>query len=194
MNIVVGGIIKWAPAYMSRHFKLNPAEYGFALGLAESLPAVAGLLTAGWIIDRWYAKGRKDAHLTYYLWVLIATAPVVFLGLMADNVALFLGAIALAKGLTVNFLGIAAAQVQMISPPQMRGRLSGLFFLMVVALLGTTFGALLPPVISDYILRDSTRIGHGIAFTLAIFAPLAVIAILWGRKYVLAAVEEAEKL
>jgi MFS family permease len=194
MNIVVGGIVKWAPAYMARHFKLNPAEYGFALGLSESIPAVAGLLTAGWIIDRWYAKGRKDAHLTYYLWVLIATAPIVFFGLMADNIAIFLTAIALAKGLTVNFLGIAAAQVQMISPPQMRGRLSGLFFLMVVALLGTTFGALLPAVISDYVLHDSTRIGHGIAITLAIFAPLAVIAILWGRKYVLAAVEEAEKL
>jgi hypothetical protein len=64
---------------------------------------------------------------------------------------------------------------------------------MVVALLGTTFGALLPAVISEQILHDPKRIGHGIAFTLAIFAPLAVIAILWGRKYVLAAVEEAEK-
>lgn len=193
MNIVVGGIIKWAPAYMSRHFKMNPAEYGVALGLSQSLPAIAGLLAAGWIIDRWYARGRKDAHLTYYLWVLIVTSPIVFFGLMSNNIALFLAAIALAKGLTVNFLGIAAAQVQMISPPQMRGRLSGLFFLMVVALLGTTFGALLPAVISEQILHDTTRIGHGIAFTLAIFAPLAIIAILWGRKYVRAAVEEAER-
>jgi MFS family permease len=194
MNIVVGGIIKWAPAYMSRHFKMNPAEYGVTLGLAQSLPAVAGLLVAGWVIDRWYASGRKDAHLTYYLWVLIVTSPVVFLGMMSDNLTLFVAAIALAKGLTVNFLGIAASQVQMISPPHMRGRLSGIFFLMVVALLGTTFGALLPAVITEQILHDSTQIGHGIAITLAIFAPLAVVAILWGRKYVRVAVEEAERL
>lgn len=194
MNIVVGGIIKWAPAYMSRHFAMNPAEYGVALGLAQSLPAIAGLLVAGWIVDRWYASGRKDAHLSYYLWVLIITAPIVFLGLMSDSLGLFLAAVALAKGLTVNFLGIAAAQVQTISPPQMRGRLSGLFFLMVVALLGTTFGALLPAVISEQFLHDPRRIGHGIAITLAIFAPLAVIAILWGRRYVRAAVEEAERM
>lgn len=193
MNIFVGGIIKWAPAYMSRYFKLNPAEYGVALGLTESLPAVAGLLLSGWLVDRWYASGRKDAHLTYYMWILIITGPLVFLGLMSDSLTLFLAAIALAKGLTINFLGIAAAQVQTISPPQMRGRLSGLFFLMVVAFFGSTFGALIPAVISEHILHDPMRIGHGIAFTLAIFAPLAVIAILWGRKYVRIAVVEAER-
>ncbi|ALC14120.1 MFS transporter [Sphingopyxis sp. 113P3] len=194
MNIVTGGIIKWSPAYMSRFFKLNPAEYGLALGLVESIPAIGGLLLAGWTIDRWYASGRKDAHLTYYMWVLILTGPLVFFGLMSDSVALFLAAVGLAKGLTVNFLGIAAAQVQTISPPNMRGRLSGLFFLMVVALLGSTFGALLPAVISEHVLQDSVRIGHAIAITLAIFAPLSVVAILWGRKYVRITVEKAEKL
>ena len=76
----------------------------------------------------------------------------------------------------------------------MRGRLSGLFFLMVLALFGSTFGALLPAVISDQLLKDSVRIGHGIAFTIAIFAPIAVGMILWGRKYVAAAVLDAERL
>lgn len=193
MNIFTGGIIKWAPAYMSRFFKLNPAEYGLALGLVESIPAVGGLLLAGWAVDRWYASGRKDAHLTYYMWVLILTSPIVFLGLISDSLAFFLTAVGIAKGLTVNFLGVAAAQVQTISPPNMRGRLSGLFFLMVVALLGSTFGALLPAVISEHILHDSVRIGHAIAVTLAILAPASVLAILWGRKYVRAAVEAAEK-
>ncbi len=194
MNIVVGGIIKWSPAYLSRFFKLNPAEYGLALGLVESLPAVGGLLLSGWVVDRWYASGRKDAHLSYYMWILIVTSPIVFLGMMSDNLTLFLCAVGLAKGLTVNFLGVAAAQVQMISPPNMRGRLSGLFFLMVVAFFGSTFGALLPAVISEHVLHDPVRIGHGIALTLAIFAPLAVITIMWGRKYVRMAVDEAERL
>lgn len=193
MNICVGAIIKWSPAYLSRFFKLTPSEYGLALGLTESLPAIAGLLISGWIIDRWYASGRKDAHLTYYLWVLILTAPIVFVGLMSDSLVIFLVSVGLAKGLTANFLGIAAAQVQMISPPQMRGRLSGLFFLMVLALFGSTFGALLPAIIAEQFLKDSVRIGHGIAITFAIFAPLAVAMILWGRKYVRSAVEEAER-
>jgi MFS family permease len=192
MNIVVGGIIKWAPAYMSRHFKMNPAEYGLALGLAESLPAFVGLLAGGWIVDRWYASGRKDAHLTYYMWVLILTAPIVFWGMMSERAGIFIASVALAKALTCNFLGIAAAQVQALAPPSMRGRLSGLFFLMVVAFFGTTFGALLPAVITDKILHDPTRVGHAIAYTLAIFAPVAIVAILWGRRHVRDAVLAVE--
>jgi MFS family permease len=192
MNIVNGGLIKWSPAYMSRFFKLNPAEYGLALGLVESVAAVFGLLASGWIVDRWFASGRKDAHLTYYMWALIVTSPLVILCLMADSVPLFLLGIGIAKAITVNFLGIAAAQVQIISPPYLRGRLSGLFFLMVVALLGTTFGALLPAVISDNLLSGEARLGHAMAIMLAIFAPLAILAILWGRKYVRQAVDAAE--
>ncbi|HEY6868889.1 MAG TPA: MFS transporter [Novosphingobium sp.] len=193
MNIVVGSIVKWAPAYMSRHFKMNPAEYGLALGLAESLPAFVGLIAGGWIVDRWYASGRKDAHLTYYMWVLILTSPIVFWGMMSDRAGLFIASVALAKALTCNFLGIAAAQVQAISPPSMRGRLSGLFFLMVVAFFGTTFGALLPAVIAEKILHDTARVGHAIALTLAVFAPLAVVAILWGRRHVREAIAAVEQ-
>lgn len=193
MNIVNGGLIKWSPAYMSRFFELNPAQYGLMLGLVESLSAVVGLLGAGLIVDRWFASGRKDAHLSYYLWALILTSPIVYIGLVSESLVFYLTAVGIAKGVTVNFLGIAAAQVQTISPPSMRGRLSGLFFLVVVALLGSTFGALLPAVISDHVLNDPIRIGHAIALTLAIFSPLAILAILWGRKYVRAAVVAAEE-
>jgi MFS family permease len=194
MNIVNGGLIKWSPTYLSRFFKLNPAEYGFALGLVESLSAIAGMLLSGWIVDRWYASGRKDAHLTFYLWVIILTSPIVYYGLTSDSLTLFLVAVGVAKSLTVNFLGIAAAQVQMISPPHLRGRLSGFFFLMVVALFGSSFGALLPAAISENLLHDSVRLGDAMAVTLAIFGPVAVIAILWGRRHVLDAIRAVEQL
>lgn len=193
MNIVNGGLIKWSPAYLSRFFKMNPAEYGLALGLVESFSAVAGLLLSGWLVDRWFASGRKDAHLTYYMWAIILTTPLVLLGLTSDSLTMFLGAIGLAKALTVNFLGIAAAQVQMISPAHLRGRLSGFFFLMVVALFGSTFGALLPPAIAENLLQDTVRLGNAMAITLTIFGPIAVIAILWGRRHVMAAVRAGEQ-
>ncbi|MDB5720426.1 MAG: hypothetical protein JWP15_1044 [Alphaproteobacteria bacterium] len=194
MNIANGGLIKWAPSYMSRFFHLNPAQYGLALGLIESIFAISGLLVSGWIIDRWYASGRKDAHLTYYLWAIILTTPIVLLGLTSNSLVIFYVGMAFGKTFTVNFLGVAASQVQMISPPHMRGRLSGLFFLMVVALLGSSLGALVPALIADNVFHDNIHLGKSMALTLAIFAPLAVIAILWGRKYVRAAVDEAEAM
>jgi MFS family permease len=192
MNIVNGGLIKWQPAYLSRFYHLNPAEYGFALGIIDATSAVAGLIVSGWLVDRWYVRGRKDAHLLYYLWAIILTSPIVFYGLVTDNLTIYLASAVVAKSITVNFLGLAAAQVQLIAPPQLRGRLSGLFFMMIIALLGSTFGALIPALISDHVFHDEIRIGRAIAATLAIFAPLSVFAILWGRRYVREAVIAAE--
>jgi len=193
MNIVNGGLIKWQPAYLSRFYHLNPKQYGFALGIIDATSAVAGLIVSGWLVDRWFVRGRLDAHLSYYLWAIVLTSPIVFYGLVSANLTIFLISAVVAKSVTVNFLGLAAAQVQLIAPPRLRGRLSGLYFMMIIALLGSTFGALVPALISDHVLHDEIRIGRSLAMTLAIFAPLSVIAILWGRRYVREAVVAAER-
>src|SRR5690606_9773892 len=192
MNIVNGGLITWQPSYMSRFFHLNPAEYGMALGLIYGVAGVAGLIISGVIIDRMYAKGRQDAHLEYYLAAVVLSTPLVLWALLTDDIRVFFGLIWIAKFATVNFLGIAAALVQMIAPPQLRGRLSAIFFLMIVSLLGASLGPLVPAVISDYVLHDEIRLGRAMAITLLVFASLAVAMMLWGRKHVRDAISEAE--
>ena len=192
MNIVNGGLIKWQPSYLSRNFHLNPAEYGLALGLITAFAGVTGLMVSGWIVDRMYARGRKDAHLHYYMWTIIITSPVVIVALTTESLTLYFSLIWVAKFATVNFMGLAAALVQLISPPRLRGRLSAIFFLMIIALLGSSLGPLIPAIISDYVLHDEVHLGRALAITLSIFGPLAVAAILLGRKSIRAAIDEAE--
>lgn len=194
MNIVNGALIKWQPSYLGRFFHLNPAEYGMALGLIYAIAGVAGLLFSGWLVDRLYSKGVKNAHLNYYGWAIALSTPIVLYGLLSDNLWIYLATAMVAKFATVNFMGVAAAIVQMISPPRLRGRLSAIFFLMVIALLGSTFGPLIPAAISDYILHDEIRIGRALAATLAIMAPLAILAILWVRDPLQKAVAEADRM
>ena len=67
-----------------------------------------------------------------------------------------------------------------------------IFFLMIIALLGSSLGPLIPAIISDYVLHDEVRLGRALAITLCIFGPLAVAAILLGRKPIRAAIDEAE--
>jgi MFS family permease len=190
MNIVNGALIKWQPAYLSRYFHLNPAEYGTALGLIYAGAGVAGLLFSGWLVDFLYSKGRKNAHLDYYMWAVIVSTPIVVIGLLSPNLKIYLATATLAKFATVNFMGVAGALVQMISPPRLRGRLSAIFFLMIIALLGTTFGPLIPAVISDYVIRDEVRMGRSLAMTLLIMAPLAVVAMVWIRRPLQLAIAE----
>jgi MFS family permease len=192
MNIVNGAMIKWQPAYLSRFFHMSPAEYGLKLGLVTAVAGVTGLLFSGWLVDRLFTRGRKDAHLTYYMWVIILTSPFVAWGMISSDVRLFFAGVLIAKFATVNFLGLAAAVIQLISPQRLRGRLSAIFFLMIIALLGTSLGPLVSALISDHLLHDHIRIGRAMAIMLGVFAPLAVIAILWGRKPLREAIDAAE--
>src|SRR3546814_2666586 len=67
LAILAFGWAAWAPASAMRRFGMDAAEIGplFAVVLiAANLP---GFLCSGWICDRWFAKGRTDAHLRYYV-------------------------------------------------------------------------------------------------------------------------------
>lgn len=193
MNIVNAALTKWQPAYLGRNFHLNPAQYGTALGLIDGIAGVAGLLISGWLVDHLYAKGRRNAHLDYYGLAILISSPIVAYGLFSDNLVIYLATVGVAKFATVNFMGIAAAVVQLIAPPRLRGRLSALLFLMVISLVGSSLGPLIPAVISDHILHDPVRMGRSLAATLAMMAPLALGAIIWVRRPLRRVIEDAER-
>jgi MFS family permease len=192
MNIVNGALIKWQPTYLGRYFHLNPAEYGLRLGLLYAFGGVIGMIVSGFLVDRWFARGNKTAHLDFYFIALLITAPIVGYGLISPSLNTYLVTVCIAKAITVNFLGYFAALIQMISPPRLRGRLSAIFALMVLALLGSSLGPLIPALISDHVLHDEIRMGRAIAVTLGIFAPIALLAMIWGRPAIKKAIADAE--
>lgn len=192
MNVVNGAMIYWQPAYMSRFFHWRPADYGMALGLISAVAGAAGMLFSGWLVDRMYAGGQKDAPLRYYFWALIASAPLVITAFLAGNVWVFLGLIWVAKFAMINFLGFASAAVQLTTPREFRGRAAGIFTTIVVSLVGAVAGPVIPAAITQYILHDETQIGLALAITVAVCVPIALITIVWGRKHFRRAIAEAE--
>lgn len=112
--------------------------------------------------------------------------------MVSSNLTVFLVATFIAKAITVNFMGYFAALIQLISPPNLRGRLSALFSLTVVAFLGSGFGPLLPALISDNFLHDAIHMGKAIALSLAIIAPLALICLASVKPSIRRSLAEAE--
>lgn len=192
MQVVNGAFLTWQPAYLSRAFHLTPVQYGTGLGLITAVCGVAGLLFSGWMVDRLYARGHRDAHMRYYFWALLLSSPFVLVALLAPDVRVYFGLIWIAKLLMLNTLGFSSAMIQLISPSEMRGRMSGIFVTLVLGFSASALGALVPALISDYILKDQIQLGRAMAVTIGIFMPLALVALWVGRKYLTAAVEEAE--
>ncbi len=191
MNIVNGAFIKWEPSYLGRFYHLKPAEYGSLLGLLHVTAGISGMLFSGWFVDRAFSRGARTAHIDYYLGSLLIATPVVIYGLLSHNLYVYLATTALSKFALINFIGFFSALVQLISPPRLRGRMSAIFLLMVMALLGSSLGPLIPALISERVFHDEIHLGKSLAATLCIFAPLAVIAMIWGRRHVRQAVDDA---
>lgn len=192
MQVVNGAFIWWQPAYLSRFFKMSPAEYGLALGLVSAGAGVAGMILSGTIVDWLYSKGYKDAHMRYYFWAVIISTPFTLIALLAENVWVYFGLIWITKLLLLNFLGFSSALIQLVTPNELRGRMSAIFVNLVLAFSATAFGPLVPALISDYVLHDDIRLGRALAILVVIFVPIALAALWIGRPYLVKAVEEAE--
>lgn len=192
MQVVNGAFVWWQPAYLSRYFRMSPAQYGLALGLISVGAGVAGTLFSGWMVDRLYRRGCKDAHMRYYWWALIVSTPFVLIALLSTRVEIYFGLIWIAKLLMINFLGFSTAMIALITPSDLRGRMSALFTNLVLALSASTLGPLVPALISDHILHDEIRLGRALAITIVVFVPLALVALWTGRKALREAVTEAE--
>jgi MFS family permease len=191
MNIAYGALIYWQPAYYSRFFHWTPTQFGLAIGLTTGVAGPLGMLFSGAMVDRMMARGVSDAPLVYYRRVLLLTTPIVLLALLSANVWVYIGLIWIAQFATVNFLGFSSAAVQLTTPRHLRGRAAALFTTMIVALLGSTLGSLLPALIAKYLIGDEVRMGYSIAVTFVFCVPIALIGIAIGRKHFRAAVEAA---
>jgi MFS family permease len=169
------GLQLWSPAYLSRVHGWTPAQIGLAMGLAQMLPALS-LPLHGWVVDRMYSRGKGDAHLVWCLGTMVLAAPfAVAAYLVASPMAMVvLFGIYMVLILSTSSIGPAAAQV--VTPPELRGRVSAIFVL-VTGLIGMVLGNLLVGFFTDHVLGDPKQIGTSLI--VLIVSVLAIAAVLF---------------
>lgn len=174
------GLILWTPAYLSRRFGWGAAEIGGWIAATHIAAGLVGGVLVGWIVDRWYAAGRRDAHLRFYAWaglvqvVLICTAvsmPSPYLFLLFDGISF----------LFAPFTGVAAAALQIVTPAAYRGRASA-FYLFIFTIIGLGLGPTIVASFTDFLFADDRMVGWSIALTFLIFLPLSALSLLLACK------------
>jgi MFS family permease len=132
----------------------------------------------------------KDAHLRYFVMggAVIAVAGVV--SLFAPTPVLFVVALIPIK-IFVNFGGVSAAAVQIVTPNELRGRVSSLY-MMVINIIGVSMGPAGVAWLTDKVFHDPSKVLLSLGlFTSAVGAIGAVLFWL-GLKPMREAVEAAE--
>jgi MFS family permease len=167
-------VAAWAPTFFQRKFGLSMMEIGASMALVNGVATVFCFAGAGWITDRWFARGVTDAHFRYFAFCLPALVLAGAYGLtIADHPALAFAGIGLVW-LLVPSSAAAATHLQLSTPPHLRGRVTALF-VMVFNVVGLTTGPVVVALLTEHVFRDPAKIGLSMASALVVSGVAAFI-------------------
>jgi len=160
INMVNSAVSTWLPTYMGRAFGWSAPRYGPILG-AVSLVAASTLLFSGVVVDAVYKRGVKDAHVRLYGWIVVGLAPTLLLAFWVRDPYAFVALYGLIQALGFSYILYMSTTLQLICPPEMRGRLSALF-MFVIVVTGIGMGGPLVAAITDFVFHDPAKLGWSI--------------------------------
>lgn len=170
-------VAAWMPTFMIRHHGWQVTEAGYAIGTIMFIFGPLGAILMGWLVDKWFSRGRLDAHLRFYAVCCAIQLVSISLSVTASDpfiaLAFFVPQVAVA-----GFTGVAAAALQIATPANLRGQMSAIY-LLVFNLVGLGLGPMVVAVFTDFVFADEAMIGWSLLMTYLIFAPLAAILMIW---------------
>ena len=181
LSILVHGVAAWAPTYLMRIHGIDVKDIGILVGLIVIPLGVGGAVFAGWLVDRSFQKGKHDAHLSHFAIRCAAITILGAVGFIFDSTLIFTVVCFGLIQFIQPFSGVAGASLQISTPEQYRGRISGIFIMFYNAvglMLGPSFVALL----SDSLGPD--KLGIAMAINYMFFGSVAALLLWLGRRHV----------
>jgi MFS family permease len=179
--------LAWLPAILQRSYGWSVVQVGASLALFTVVTGLPGQLSNGAIVDRMFSRGIDDAHLRYYAAASILAAVCGVLAPFAGTAVLYLAITAPLK-FVMNYGGVQAATLQVITPGRLRGRISA-FAAVVSSVLGGTFGPSVVAFFTDHLFHDDAKVAYSLGLTNLIFMPMAALLFWLGMKPMRAAVD-----
>ncbi len=145
----------WTPTFFVRSFGLTPGQIGPLFSLLTGVPAIAGTLFGGILVDRWTAKDRRAP-----IWILIVTfaggIPLGLVVLLTHNLNLALAMSFVGALMGGAYIGPLYALVQGLAGPKIRATAAAVF-MMVANLVGLSLGPVLAGFVSDQLAAVAGR-------------------------------------
>jgi MFS family permease len=160
----------WTPTYLMRRFHWEVADVGAALGLLVIFPIIGGV-AMGWFVDRWFHRGRTDAHLRLYMVAAPVSAALFGVAMMMPTAVGFL----VFNGLSSSLLALAAigsGAIQVVTPNALRGQVSAVYGF-TINVVGMSLGPMATGFFTDYVFHRDDMVGWAIFCVLALAAPIA---------------------
>lgn len=173
MCMVSASHVAWKATVLIRDYQWSVETVGWSMGLMGLIFGAAGMCGSGLLADTLFRRGMKDAHVRIYVFALPVMALAAIIGYGSNSIWLTLAGFAV-LGLGSPFIAVAAAALQLTTPPERRGVVSAVF-LMIYNLVGFGLGPAVTALISRVIYGEQGDIASAMAWTFALLAPPAVL-------------------
>ncbi|RVT92933.1 MFS transporter [Sphingomonas crocodyli] len=181
----------WVPTFVARRYGLDPIQYGPILSVV-SLFAAGALVLKGSIVDWLYARGRTDANLLFYSWVVFASTPISVLAFFIPNPWLFFAVYGVLLAVTIPSMLYMAASLAILAPNELRGQLTALAYALY-GVLGLGLGPTLVGALTDFVFGDAGRIGWSLSLLCSFTMPCGAWLLRLAMKPMREAVAESER-
>ncbi|MBP8671440.1 MAG: MFS transporter [Sphingobium sp.] len=169
----------WLPSYFVRVHGWTPGRIGIVLGIAQ-ISAALSLPVHGWIVDRFYQRGMRDAHLYWCILSVCLAGPCAVAALLIPNPWMTVILFALYMMFVLSSASMGPAVTQVVTPQHLRGRVSAIYVL-TTGLIAMSVGPAAVGFFTDKIFGDPRAVGLSlIAVILGALIP-ATLLFAWGR-------------
>jgi MFS family permease len=189
MGMVMNVFQIWGVQYFVRQHQFTVPQAGLYIGLTIAILGTIGILTGGWLTDRYRAAGKADA--TMRVGLIAATALIPFAAtctLMSDpTIALLL---LLPIGFFTSFaFGAGGAAVVVLTPANMRAQAAAIY-LFFVNMIGIGLAPFLTALLTDKVFANDLAVGKSCAIVAGGAALISALFFRWGlphfREHVIA--------
>lgn len=183
----------WIPTMFVRTWAWSIPEAGYAYGLITLVFGPLGVNLGGWAADRLYARGYRDGLMRTCLVaaVLLFVPASIIAPLMPDPAWAIAWLIPSTMGGAI-ITATGSAALMMITPNQMRGQVTALYYFVINAL-GLTLGPTAVALVTDYGFGDDGALRWSLAIVSAVASVLALGFLFTNLPLYRARVEEAER-
>jgi MFS family permease len=179
-TIVNYGTAAFLPSYFRRVHGWTASEIGLFMGGGTTIFGTLGIISGGWLADRWRDRGVIGSRL------LIGTVGA--LGALASGAALYTTRDdTTAKLLLIPLnifhalpFGAAPAALVDLAPPRMRGQITALFYF-AINVIGFTLGPVAVGQFTDRVYGNN-GVGYSILTVAAICLPIAALLLAIGSR------------
>jgi MFS family permease len=176
-SLLWNGANAWIPTFFIRTFGWTPAVVGLRFGTVVLVFGTVGVIFGGLLGGFLQSRGRADANPIVGIIAAIIVLPAgVLAPLQADPWTALVVFAAFIFGGSMPY-GAAASAFQQITPNQMRGQVTAVYFFFL-NLAGIGLGPTVVALLTDHVFHDDLKVKYSIVTVAAIAAPVSAL-LLW---------------